>query len=102
MEPPAKEHGVLLTTKGYHAAPLKIREVLFIDTHDLRLYNNAFILRRRIAYKDGFPAGDPLGWWRRGPLRARICGLGAGPRVFVALLRPYMLPRFRPASPTKK
>jgi len=38
---------------------LKIREVLFVDTHDFRLYNNAFILRRRIPYKDGFPVGDP-------------------------------------------
>jgi hypothetical protein len=59
MEKPAKEHGVILSTKGYHAAPLKIREVLFIDTHDFRLYNNAFILRRRIPYKDGFPCGEP-------------------------------------------
>lgn len=59
MEKPAKEHGVILSTKGYHAAPLKIREVLFVDTHDFRLYNNAFILRRRIPYKDGFPVGDP-------------------------------------------
>ena len=27
--------------------------------HDFRLYNNAFILRRRIPYQDGFPVGDP-------------------------------------------
>jgi hypothetical protein len=33
--------------------------VLFIDTADFRLYNNAFILRRRIPYKDGFPIGEP-------------------------------------------
>jgi hypothetical protein len=36
-----------------------IREILFLDTPDFRLYNNAFILRRRIAYVDGFPVGDP-------------------------------------------
>ena len=36
-----------------------IREVVFLDTADFRLYNNAFILRRRIAYHDGFPVGDP-------------------------------------------
>ena len=36
----------------------RIREVLFFDTPDFRLYNNAFILRRRIPYVDGFPA-DP-------------------------------------------
>jgi hypothetical protein len=32
-----------------------IREILFLDTPDFRLYNNAFILRRRITYVDGFP-----------------------------------------------
>ena len=37
----------------------RIREVLFLDTADFRFYNNAFILRRRITYEDGFPAGDP-------------------------------------------
>jgi hypothetical protein len=59
LQGPAKECGVGFTTKGFHAFPLKIREVLFVDTHDFRLYNNAFILRRRIPYKDGFPVGDP-------------------------------------------
>src|SRR5262245_41303462 len=38
---------------------LQIREVVFLDTADFRLYNNAFILRRRILYEDGFPVGDP-------------------------------------------
>jgi hypothetical protein len=33
--------------------------VLFIDTPSLLLYKNAFILRRRIPYQDGFPVGDP-------------------------------------------
>lgn len=56
---PAKEIGIDYSAKGFHAEPLKIREVLFIDTHDFRLYNNAFILRRRIPYRDGFPVGDP-------------------------------------------
>ncbi len=37
----------------------QIREVLFLDTADFRLYNNAFILRRRITYEDGFLVGDP-------------------------------------------
>ena len=36
-----------------------IREILFMDTPDFRFYNNAFILRRRITYLDGFPVGDP-------------------------------------------
>jgi hypothetical protein len=37
----------------------EIREIIFADTSDFRLYNNAYILRRRIAYVDGFPVGDP-------------------------------------------
>ena len=35
------------------------REVVFLDTADFRLYNNAFILRQRITYEFGFPAGEP-------------------------------------------
>ena len=31
----------------------------FFDTANFGLYNNAFILRRRIQYQDGFPLGDP-------------------------------------------
>ncbi len=56
---PAKEHGVKYTTEGFLEQPVKIREVVFIDTDDFRLYNNAFILRRRIPYKNGFPIGEP-------------------------------------------
>ena len=37
----------------------EIREIIFFDTPDCRLYNNAFILRRRVSYVDGFPVGDP-------------------------------------------
>jgi hypothetical protein len=37
----------------------EVREIVFGDTPDFRLYNNAFILRRRISYVDGFPVGDP-------------------------------------------
>lgn len=36
-----------------------IREITFFDTPDFALYNNAFILRRRVSYVDGFPVGDP-------------------------------------------
>ncbi len=59
LKEPAREYGVALATKDFKDRPLKIREVLFMDTADFRLYNNAFILRRRIPYVDGFPAGDP-------------------------------------------
>lgn len=37
----------------------EIREIVFMDTPDFRLYNNAFILRRRTCFVDGFPVGDP-------------------------------------------
>lgn len=37
----------------------QVREIIFLDTPDFRLYNNAFILRRRVSYVDGFPVGDP-------------------------------------------
>jgi len=56
---PAAQTGVAFTVADYIDAPLQIREVLFMDTHDFRLYNNAFILRRRIPYREGFPVGDP-------------------------------------------
>jgi hypothetical protein len=56
---PAKEHDVNFSMGRFVDAPLQIREVLFMDAKDYRLYNNAFILRRRIPYKDGFPIGDP-------------------------------------------
>jgi len=59
LQAPAAKHGVKVITKGFRDMPLKLREVLFIDTQDFRLYNNAFILRRRIPYHDGFPIGEP-------------------------------------------
>ena len=31
-----------------------IREVMFLDSEDLRLYNNAFILRRLVRFEDAF------------------------------------------------
>ena len=37
----------------------EVREVLFLDTGGFHLYNNNFIVRRRIAYEDGFAIGDP-------------------------------------------
>ena len=37
----------------------QVREIVFGDTPDFRLYNHSFILRRRIRYQDGFPIGDP-------------------------------------------
>jgi hypothetical protein len=54
----AKEFGVALGNDGVVLYP-QIREVVFADTPDFRLYNHSFILRRRIAYENGFPAGEP-------------------------------------------
>jgi len=56
---PAARHGVEFSTREFRDVPLQIREVLFLDTVDSRLYRNAFILRRRILYEDGFPVGEP-------------------------------------------
>ena len=54
----AKEFGIVFRDDGVVLKP-QIREVVFGDTPDFRLYNNSFILRRRIAYQDGFPASEP-------------------------------------------
>ena len=54
----AKQFGVGFINKGVVLKPA-IREVVFLDTADFRLYNHAFILRQRVAYEAGFPAGEP-------------------------------------------
>jgi hypothetical protein len=58
VEQAAQENDVEYTDKAAAPRP-EIREVLFVDTAAFSLYNNAFILRRRIRYEDGFPAGEP-------------------------------------------
>jgi len=55
----AKEADVDFSRKAFKDAKPRIREVLFFDTPDFRLYNNAFILRKRTEYVDGFAVGDP-------------------------------------------
>jgi hypothetical protein len=59
LKEPAKRNGVTFNGGRFADDPSQIREVLFVDTEDFRLYNHAFILRRRILYEDGFPTGDP-------------------------------------------
>lgn len=54
-----KVKGVTFTPLDLSKARPRIREVMFLDTADFRLYNNSFILRRRTAYQDGFPIEDP-------------------------------------------
>jgi len=55
----AESSGVDFSRKGFKHGRPRIREVLFLDTADFRLYNNAFILRRRQDFVDGFAVGDP-------------------------------------------
>jgi hypothetical protein len=55
----AEKADIELSTGHLEDQRPQIREVVFLDTADYRLYNHAFILRRRIMYEDGFPMGDP-------------------------------------------
>jgi len=60
----------------------EVREIVFIDTGDFRLYNNAFILRRRISYVDGFPVGDPeIVFKFRHPDEAAATAVDVRPRI---------------------
>jgi hypothetical protein len=55
----AQQLDIGFSTAGFKDSGPHIREVVFLDTKDFSLYNNSFILRRRIAYEDGFPVGNP-------------------------------------------
>ena len=59
VEKTAKKVGVGFIADRESGLRPQVREIVFGDTPDFRLYNNAFILRRRISYVDGFPVGDP-------------------------------------------
>src|SRR5260370_34163554 len=37
---------------------IHVREVIFFDTPGFRLYNNGFMLRRRMFYKKGLPQSN--------------------------------------------
>lgn len=54
----AKDADVGFSTAHLDGQKPQFREVVFLDTRDFRLYKNAFILRRRVAFEDGFPVGD--------------------------------------------
>jgi hypothetical protein len=54
----ANKFGISVNNRDVVLAP-ELREVLFFDTRDFFLYNQAFILRRRIRYEHGFLIGDP-------------------------------------------
>jgi hypothetical protein len=60
----------------------QIREIIFVDTPDCRLYNNAFILRRRVSYVDGFPVGDPeIVFKFRHPDEQKTAAIDVRPRI---------------------
>jgi hypothetical protein len=59
LRAPADKYSVTFDPARSNEAPIQIREVIFVDTSDFRLYNKGFILRRRIRYEDGFPIGEP-------------------------------------------
>lgn len=60
----------------------RIREVMFLDTADFRLYNNSFILRRRTAYQDGFPIEDPeIVFKFRNPDMAQAAAVDVRPKI---------------------
>lgn len=74
--------GVGLDESGVAGMRPSLREVAFLDTADFRLYNNAFILRRRDAYEDHFPVGDPeIVFKFRHPDRANATALDVRPKI---------------------
>jgi hypothetical protein len=81
VERVAEANDVECTDKAATPRP-KIREVLFFDTAGFRLYNNAFIPRRRIKYEDGFPAGEPEVVFKfRHPEMQRAAEMDVRPRI---------------------
>jgi hypothetical protein len=55
----ASQLDVALYTDKVESETNQVREVVFYDTHHFDLYNQAFILRKRTLYKDGFASGAP-------------------------------------------
>jgi hypothetical protein len=82
VEKTAKQVGVGFVPDVEAGLRPQVREIVFGDTFDFRLYNNAFILRRRIAYVDGFPVGDPeIVFKFRHPDEAEATGVDVRPKI---------------------
>ena len=78
----ARRTGVGFTREEGSDERPETREIVFLDTPDFALYNNAFILRRRISYVDGFPVGDPeIVFKFRHPDPERAAALDVRPRI---------------------
>ncbi|MBV8246698.1 MAG: hypothetical protein JOZ38_12295 [Candidatus Eremiobacteraeota bacterium] len=81
-EAAAKVSKVKYNAFDLRAARPRIREVMFLDTADFRLYNNSFILRRRTAYQDGFPIEDPeIVFKFRNTDRAKAAAVDVRPKI---------------------
>jgi hypothetical protein len=79
----AADSGVEFSRKEFKDARPQIREVLFLDTADFRLYNHAFILRRRVVYENGFAVSDPeIVFKYRHPDLQKAAEMDVRPRVF--------------------
>jgi len=55
----AEQLDIDFSSRGSKSLTPRVREVVFLDTKDFSLYNNSFILRRRITYENCFPVGNP-------------------------------------------
>ncbi len=78
----AKREGVSFDPEAGRGVRPQIREVLFFDTADFDLYRNAFILRRRVTYVDGFPVGEPeLVFKYRHPDRETAAAMDVRPQI---------------------
>lgn len=82
MQSTAKKFNVGFVADPKTGESPEIREIVFGDTPDFKLYNNAFILRRRIMYVDGFPVGDPeIVFKFRHPDRRTAAALDVRPNI---------------------
>jgi hypothetical protein len=78
----ARKSGVGFSSEEFEKERPQVREVVFLDTQDFRLYNAGFILRRRVPYRDGFPAGDPeIVFKFRGPDMQAAADVDVRPRI---------------------
>jgi len=79
----AASSNVEFSRKEFKDARPQIREVLFLDTADFRLYNHAFILRRRVMYENGFAVSDPeIVFKFRHPDMQKAAEMDVRPRIF--------------------
>jgi hypothetical protein len=75
----AKKLDIVIRKRG-KPMEIHVREVMFFDTPRFRLYNNGFMLRRRMFYKKGLPQSNyELTLKFRGPDRATAAAVDVRP-----------------------